>query len=145
MNNEIDISKMPRIFAVCWNGECPLKDKCLRFIAQEKLPAERGTAISVNLHSVDWAGGQCTRFKAVTWDKNAYGIRHLLDEVPKKVASRLASELRALFGNRLYYHYYHSRKPVPPEHQAYIKDAFTRHCPQVEVRFDRFADEVNWD
>lgn len=145
MNNKIDLSKMPWSFVVCWNDECPLIETCLRHAVGKNLPDDKATAVAVNPHVADWQDGQCRHYKKIEFVRNAYGIRHLLDDVPKKSAAFLATQLRGALTNRLYYHYYHSRKPIPPEHQAFIREMFARFSPGVEVKFERYSDEIKWE
>lgn len=145
MKRSIDYSKMPTSYAVCWNKECRLADTCLRFSAAINLSSERKESNSVNLNSVNWEDGKCGMFHTTQMVKVAYGIKNLYDEVPRKKAVLIHAMLEAEFGKNRYYDYYNSRKPIPPRHQDFIHEVFARICPNVEVCFDRFDEEVLWN
>lgn len=144
MNNEIDFKSMPRDYVVCWHVGCPMADDCLRRLAAEHLPESKTVAKSVNLRAVNPATGHCHLRRPIRWVRNAYGMRHIYDDVRTGDKERLYHTIWSKLGNSMYYRYRNGQRPISPELQAWIESAFRQLGYTNPVRFDRYSDAPAW-
>ena len=141
---DIDYSKMPQTYAVCWADGCPKADTCLRKKCASHLPAKQLYVPSVNLGAVDCAAGECTEYRSAQPERNAYGMRHVYDAVPKNLYSQLHNRIMTRIGKRMYYYCYHEERPITPAMQRVFDQEFQAAGMVVPVVFDRYVDEINW-
>lgn len=135
---------MPSTYAVCWQGECPKADVCLRRQAALHLPSDRLVSQAVNLNAVSWNDGQCSQYRSTAPSRNAWGLRHIYDNVPKKLSPLLYRLVTSHFSKHLYYQYYNCKKSIPPAHQELIRADFRAMGIETPVEFERYEDIVNW-
>ena len=144
MNQNIDFSAMPSSYVVCWHHDCPLKDNCLRHLGASHVPTDCRTVQSVNLNLVRPEKGQCALQRPVRFIRNAWGLRHIYDNVPHSKYDAIHSRIHLALKNSTYYDYYNERKPMSPEVQEYIQRVFRENGITEPVIFRRYEDAVDW-
>jgi len=74
----------------------------------------------------------------------AWGIKHLLDDVPYKSLQPLKNQLIAYFGRGKYYRFYRKECSLSPEDQKYIRQTFRQHGIKKEPAFETYSEEYRW-
>ena len=82
LNTEFDFSLVPSWYAICTNGNCPLKQDCLRYLAGSNAPESLETALCVMPHMAN--DGHCQLFDKKNVVVMAAGFTTLYDQVLKK-------------------------------------------------------------
>lgn len=135
---------MPRGYAVCWNRTCPMAAACLRQLAAEHLASNIRFVESVNLKATQAETGVCRELRPVQFVRHAYGLRHIYDQVPSAIKSRLYQDIVIQLGNTMYYHYYNERKPITPREQDIIEAAFRKYGFTEPVAYRRYVEVPDW-
>ena len=117
-DNKLKNKTVPFNYARCYNEQCPKACNCLRRVAALLTTAEK-------IH--------------VAW-----GISHLLDNVPYKDGTNIKQQLIGHFGKTLYYRFYREERFLSPADQNYIRQLFRRKGITEEPVFDSYTDEYNW-
>ena len=140
MTTPLNLSDMPRDWQLCFNADCPFRDRCLRFLAGSQLAATRewGAAIYPSaLHD-----GRCNHFCPAVPVRSAVGFTRLFDAVKACHAAPMRRELKNyLGGNGTYYLYRNGQRPLNADQHAWIDQLFRRYGYDRTGPFDRF-DEV---
>lgn len=144
MKKEIDFSKMPSMYSVCWHQNCPLKDNCLRSLATGHLSSDQHYVQSINLNLTKPETGKCSFQRPVQFVRYAYGLKHIYDNVPHSKYDGIYSRIHYALKNSTYYDYYNERKPIPPHHQEYIQRVFRENGITEPVEFRRYEEAVEW-
>ena len=144
MDQEIDFSEMPHDYVVCWHGNCPMAENCLRHMAARQLPQNRHIVKSVNLCAVNPESGTCPMQRPVQWVKNAYGMHNIYRDVRFGDKEMLYHTIWSALGNTMYYRYRNGKRPITPEIQATIASAFQSFGYTEPVPYDRIVEAVAW-
>lgn len=141
MNN---FDNIPSSFAVCCLSNCLQKDKCLRFIAGEKLDTTKICALCILPHALQ-PNGTCQMYRDCTPIKGAYGFCTLLSNVRKKDLLPLREKIMAYLGNQTaYYSYRSGKRLLTPEQQEQIL-AFFREQGYIEnLHFDCYCETYDF-
>ena len=75
----------------------------------------------------------------------AWGIRHLLDNVPHKCAAPMRNQLVGHFGKTTYYRFYRQEQGLFPKAQAYIRQVFKQYGIAEEPKFERYSEEYSYN
>lgn len=134
----------PYNFSRCFNAQCPKTDNCLRRLAALRDTAEYPSIHIINPLCVPEDNNQCPYFLSTQKIHVAWGISHLLDNVPYKSLPPLKSLLIAYFGRGKYYRFYREECFLSPEDQNYIRKVFRQYNVPGEPIFDSYSDEYNW-
>ena len=86
----------------------------------------------------------CPHFQNAEKIHVAWGISHLLDNVPYKDGTNIKQQLIGHFGKTLYYRFYREERFLSPAEQNYIRQLFRRKGITEEPVFDSYTDEYNW-
>ena len=89
-------------------------------------------------------GIDCPHFQNAEKIHVAWGISHLLDNVPYKDGTNIKQQLIGHFGKTLYYRFYREERFLSPAEQHYIRQLFRRKGITEEPVFDSYTDEYNW-
>ena len=95
MLDKLDYSLVPNDFALCFNGKCLHASTCLRHQVSRHIPKERWAVRAINPERVV-PDGDCSGFMDDSPLKNAYGMEHLLDNIPYRQAKEIRREMRRL-------------------------------------------------
>ena len=88
----------PANYSRCFNNQCPKADNCLHRLAALRDTPEYPSIRIINPLCIPEDSSQCAYFQSTQKIHVAWGISHLLDEVPYKNLQPLKSQLIAHFG-----------------------------------------------
>lgn len=134
----------PYNFSRCLSSQCTKADNCLRRLAALHDTPEYSSIRIINPLCMPQDNSQCPYFRSVQKIHVAWGIKHLLDNVPYKSLQPLKSQLIAYFGRGKYYRFYREECYLSPEDQEYIRRAFRQYNIPGEPAFDAYSDEYQW-
>ena len=114
MKKQLDINRIPWGYELCFNADCQLREKCLRYQAYLLKPAERlgGPAVYPDA----WKNGECSRFCEDKLVQVAWGFSKIYKNVPyyQRPEARRCVKNYFSSGNGPYYRYHHGEnKPSP--------------------------------
>ena len=135
---------MPADYTVCWHSTCPMAGNCLRHLASEHIGPEKRTVWSVNLGAISPESGECPMQRPVRWVQNAYGMRRIYQNVRVGDKEMLYHTIWSALGNSMYYRYRNGRRPITPEVQTVVAEAFRRFGYTKPVAYDRMEEAVDW-
>ena len=92
----------PANYSRCFNNQCPKADNCLHRLAALRDTPEYPSIRIINPLCIPEDSSQCAYFQSTQKIHVAWGISHLLDEVPYKNLQPLKSQLIAHFGRGKY-------------------------------------------
>lgn len=134
----------PFNYARCYNEQCPRATGCLRHVATLHT-TNKDTFISiVNPSCIPADTTACPYFETAEKIHVAWGVSHLLDDIPYKDIASIKSQLVGYFGKTLYYRFYREERYLTPEDQAYVRQVFRRKGITKEPRYNSYSDEYNW-
>ena len=145
MANEFDYQSVPYGFAHCFNQQCTKCDKCLHHLVAENCTSQYPTLLTINPNCIAADTATCPYFKSNQKIHVAWGIKHLLDNVPHKYANPIRIQLMSHFGKTMYYRIYRQEQALLPEGQAYIRQVFKQNGITETPQFERFSDEYNYN
>ena len=116
MLDKLDYSLVPNDFALCFNGKCLHASTCLRHQVSRHIPKERWAVRAINPERVV-PDGDCSGFMDDSPLKNAYGMEHLLDNIPYRQAKEIRREMREYFGTTHFYRLKRKERCFTPEDQ----------------------------
>ncbi len=105
----------PANYSRCFNNQCPKADNCLHRLAALRDTPEYPSIRIINPLCIPEDSSQCAYFQSTQKIHVAWGISHLLDEVPYKNLQPLKSQLIAHFGRGKYYRFYREESYLSPK------------------------------
>lgn len=144
MEENFDYQSMPYHFAHCFNNQCPKGEKCLHHLAAMHSNSQYPTISIVNPNCIPEDMNACPFYHSTQKIRVAWGVKHLLDNVPHKDAIALKDLMLSYFGRGLYYRFYRKEKYLAPEQQEYIRRIFRQKGIAEEPIFDSYTEEYKW-
>ena len=139
---ELKAKDIPCGYALCFNGECVDKEKCMHYqaglVAGER---DKGAAV----YPAAWRGGKCRCYSEKKLVQNAWGFSQLYKNVPKYVKAEARRRVSATFGqgNGPYYRAHHGEIMVSPKQQEEIMKVLKEYGSTEGVKFDHYV--TVWD
>ena len=131
--------QIPPSFARCFQGDCPMADTCLHFLAGQHIP--EGLTCGEAIYPTARRGGDCKHYKRTRVICAAYGFTALFAEVRQKDSAALRNRVKEyLGGHGTYYRYLHGERPLMPEQQEWILNLFRRNGYTENLRFDGYRE-----
>ncbi|WP_293667408.1 DUF6078 family protein [uncultured Parabacteroides sp.] len=144
MENDFDYKLVPYDFAHCFNTQCPKAGSCLRSLAGEESKSGDRFITIVNPAYYPSGEDECPFFKPCQKVRMAWGISHLLDNVPLKEATGLRQQMIAHFNKSLYYRFYRKEYALSPRDQHFIRQLFKQRGIVGEPVFDSYTEAFDW-
>ena len=139
-NVELNWDDVPKGWALCYNGECPMREECLRWQAGQAAPGDLSAAWCVTPRALK--GGGCLHFVAPEKVMVAYGFSSIYDRVLKADFTALRKQMTSMLsGKRYYYEYKRGERPLSPQQQEQIRGLFAKYGYADAVRFDRYEEK----
>ena len=147
MAKKFSFRDVPAGYQLCFNGRCPRRDDCIRFLAGQHVPATlmSGPAVYPNALTSD----VCPYFKQTRVIHGAWGFRNLYKDVEKPHAQILKAKVVNFLGGPVAsYGYMHGDKLLTPEQQDAIQGFFNEMGYSHTIVFEGysimydFSDEV---
>ncbi len=101
----------PKDFARCLNATCPRSQNCLRRTAALQDTDEHLFLKVVNPLRYPKEGEECELFRSTDKVRMAWGVTHLLDNVPYKEGSLLRNMIINHLGRSQYYRCFRKERP----------------------------------
>ena len=143
MENQLESKKIPHGYALCFNEDCQLREKCLHYQAYLMKPENQlgGPAIYPDA----WKNGQCQRFSEAKLVQKAWGFTKLYHNVPQRDKAEARSCVSNYFsrGCGPYYRYHKGENKLSPKQQADIMAILAKFGPTDGLAFDHY--ETAWD
>ena len=140
---ELTYKDVPNSYALCFNENCPLREKCLHYQAYLLKSEDRlgGPAIYPDA----WKSGQCQRFNEAKLVQKAWGFTHIYDHVPQRDKAEARSCVQSYFsrGCGPYYRYHKGENKLSPKQQADIVAILATFGSTDGLAFDHY--ETAWD
>lgn len=144
MLDKFDYFRVPNGFAHCFNDRCEQAGSCLRHQIIPYIPEERWSVPIVNPARIV-PGGDCPGFMSDQPVRFAYGMEHLLDELPYREAKEVKSVMKRHFGKTCFYRLKRRERCFSPQDQQYVRNLFRRHGIEKEPAFDSYTEDFLWD
>ncbi|WP_293664836.1 DUF6078 family protein [uncultured Parabacteroides sp.] len=144
MLEKFDYSQVPHDFAHCFNSGCKHSGNCLRYQITSYIPKECWSVRVIN-PAQTVPDGDCPGFMSSQKLKYAYGMSHLLDDLPYRKAKEVRAVMREHYGKTYFYRLKRMERCFTPEDQQYVGSLFQRFGIEREPTFDRYEEEYNWD
>ena len=109
----------PKDFARCLNATCPRSQNCLRRTAALQDTDEHLFLKVVNPLRYPKEGEECELFRSTDKVRMAWGVTHLLDNVPYKEGSLLRNMIINHLGRSQYYRCFRKERPFAPQDQPF--------------------------
>lgn len=139
-NKELKWKNVPSDWALCFNQNCPMHERCLRWLAAQLAPEELTICRCVMPQALK--KGQCPHFATAEKVRMARGFMHLYDKVLKDDYTSLRKTLTSMLsGKRYYYEYRRGDRLLSPENQEKIRQLFASRGYADSVRFDDYEEE----
>ncbi|WP_321333684.1 DUF6078 family protein [uncultured Bacteroides sp.] len=143
MNNDFDYISVPYGYAHCFKNQCPKASNCLHQFAARYTTPDIPFITIINPACIPADASSCPYFQPSERIRAAWGISHLLDNVPYKDARNLRSQMLEHFGKNLYYRFYRKERCIKPDDQAFIRQLFRQKGITEEPVFDSYTWEYN--
>ena len=118
MKNKFDYQSVPYGFAHCFHSQCIHKEECLHHLAAINCTSQYPTLSIINPNRIPADTTDCPYFRKAQKYRVAWGIRHLLDNVPHKCAAPMRNQLVGHFGKTTYYRFYRQEQGLFPKANA---------------------------
>ena len=143
MEKRLESKNIPWGFELCFNADCPLREKCLHYQAYLLKPAVRLGGPAVNPDA--WKSGHCRSFREDKLVQVAWGFNKIYKNVPYYQRSEARRCVKNYFssGNGPYYRYYHGENKLTPSQQQDIMDILAKFGPTDGLAFDHY--ETSFD
>ena len=126
----------------CFNQQCPLAQECAHYLSvtYKKPEQTKGYAIYPDAYH----DNKCEHFLQLQMMKMAYGFMNILEELKRKDEANFRVHMTFYFGSKTsYYRYKLGQTGLVPEQQQYVLKWCQQHG-YTNMRFDRYAEEVNY-
>ena len=142
---EIFRAKAKDGYTVCFAEQCPMKERCLRFLVGQYIPDTKSTYHCVNPRYQDVATEQCSLFRNSEKVKFAKGMKNIFNaDMPRKVEPFVRQRLIGLHCHTYYYEYRRGARLIPPAVQEEVRSLFREAGWNEEVHFDSYVEDYDW-
>ena len=131
----LSYSLAPSDWAICYEHDCPLADKCLRHAVALLAPSNLTHHNTVLPAARE--GDTCRLFATAEPVQLARGMRSMLPRVYSEKVTAIRRELYDIFGSVAgYYRYRDGEYDITPDLQARVEAAFRKHGVEEPPKFD---------
>ena len=145
MKDNFNYQSVHYVFADCFICQCVHREECLHHLAAENSTSQYPTLSIINPNRIPADTTGCPYFREARKQRVAWGIRHLLDNVPHKYAAPMRNLFINHFGKTTYYRFYRQEQGLFPKAQAYIRQVFKQNGIAEEPEFERFSEEYSYN
>ena len=136
--------KAGKSYAICHSQTCPQQAHCLRWQLRDYTPKDRRITACVNLNNPAMQSDTCPMYRDDNPVRMPLGISKMYYDMPQRIAHPLKQHLIQHFNRKRYYEYHSGYKPVPPEHEQYIRQAILRLGWAAPIEFNSYVEEYLW-
>ena len=132
-------------YNVCYANQCPLKERCLRYLVGQQMPDDRFYYSCVNHRYRDVGTERCPLYrnsKKVTFAKGMMNIFNL--DMPRRVELHVRLNIIGRHCRTYYYEYRNGSRLISPKIQEEIRNLFREAGWKEEVQFDSYVEDYDW-
>lgn len=143
MINENLIRQHAKNYVVCFNGDCSVRNECLRWLAG-CCQDDEWLVYAVN-HNSQGAGGEtCRHLRKAVEMEMPVGFVHMFDSIAEKKARAVRKDMLGEMGPNCYYVHRRGDKPMTPELQKVVRNIFKKNGVEDAPQYDGTAKTYNW-
>lgn len=135
---------VPPTYVVCFNGQCPHHEQCVRYAAGQALAASKNHGQCV--YPTALKDGKCPMFRQLRRIRSAWGFKTLFNDVQKKDYARLRYSVIHHFRSQSdFWRYNRGYYKLTPEQQEEILDIFRRNgYDPANRQFQHYQEEIDF-
>lgn len=132
---EVRYKDAPHDWAICFQHDCPLAERCLRHAVAMLVPAEVIRHVTVLPSARE--GDQCRLFASAEPVRIARGMKRLIPRIYSEKVTAIRQGLYGIFGSKSsYYRYRDGDYDITPEQQARVAALFRKYGVEAEPQYD---------
>lgn len=131
-------------YPVCYTQMCPLREHCLHYLICSYVPKDRYCADCINLNNPEMQTDRCPMYMSDKPIRMAMGISKMYYNMPRRIEVALKRHLIYHFNRKRYYEYHSGYRPVPPEHEQYIRQAARKFGWKEPLEFNGYVEDYLW-
>lgn len=131
-------------YLVCFNGQCPRCESCLRYLVGKFAKEQPMALIAVNPRHPQVATSECPMFRHREQVMMKRGLTHFYDEMPGRLEHIVRHNLIAAFGRKYYFEMRKGERLITPENQNCIADICRSLGWTGELHYDREQLSYDW-
>ena len=131
-------------YPVCYSQTCPLREHCLHYLICFYVPKDRYCADCINLNNPEMQTESCPMYKSDKPIRMPLGISKMYYDMPRRIEVALKRHLIYHFNRKRYYEYHSGYRPLPPEHEQYIRQAAQRYGWPHPLEFNDYVEDYLW-
>lgn len=144
MKEEIDFTQVPFHYMLCLNQECPKAESCLRQLAEQSVPANVISYMTINPKHLATLQGECPYYRLAVKTRFAKGFIRMLESLPYKEMLEVVRILMTRFGRTAYYRIRKGQILLSPHQQQEVLRIIRRCSNSSLPEFDAYVDSYNW-
>ena len=138
------LEEKARKYIVCFDGQCPLHEHCLRWQAGQHVPATYFSVNSVNPRYAHAAGSECIAYRSDVPQRVAVGMVHFYEAMPGAMERTIKGRLIERYSRVVYYHDRRGDLFITSDVEQEIA-RICRECGWTEpLQFDGYSEELVW-
>lgn len=128
----------------CFIDSCTLHSTCLRWLVGQEFSTERINTTCVNPKNPKIGGDQCLLYRNSEKVRQAKGMMHFFDEMPRRMEVSIKQELIGIYTRKGFYEYRRGDRLITPEMQRRIAAVCRSYGWTAEPVYDQWVDEYLW-
>lgn len=144
MEEKLDPTIIPHLYALCLNRECPKADTCLRQLAERSIPSHIAFWQVVSPKHIAEMEKDCPYYRSNKKVRYARGFINILDNLPHKQMQAVSLNLIRFFNQRTYYRVRKGERPLSPAEQRAVLSILKQHGVDKPKEFDAYFEAYDW-
>lgn len=141
----LNYDEVPKNFVHCYQANCTLSERCLRYQAAHHVPSNKRKVLAINpSHSLKVDGQQCPEFLTDKSIQYAYGMSQVFEGLPYQKAKAIKNEIIELIGKTQFYRMKRKEIRISPKQQECFEEVFLKHGITVKPKFDCYIEGHLW-
>ncbi len=133
-----------RHYLLCYVNECPLHERCLRWLVGQEGDPGPISKVSINPRHPDIKANRCTMFQENVKVRYAKGMMNFFYDMPHHTEVAIRSHLIALFSRKRFYEYRNGTRLIPPDVQSVISHVCKQAGWTAELQYDGWEEDYKW-
>lgn len=131
-------------YAICLSQTCSLREHCLRWQLRDYTPKDHRIATCVNLNNPAMQTDSCPMYRNDQPVRMPLGISRMYYNMPQRIERSLKKHFINYFNRKRYYEYHSGYRPVPPDHEQYIRQIIRDIGWTGPYEFNGYVEEFLW-
>lgn len=131
-------------YAICYSQTCSLREHCLRWQLRDYTPKDHHMAACVNLNNPAMQTETCPMYRNDQPVRMPLGISRMYYNMPYRIERGLKRHLINYFNRKRYYEYHSGYRPVPPDHEQYIRQVIRNIGWTEPYEFNGYVEDYLW-